>query len=690
MWMRAALAVAWALWAAAAAWAQGQGAVESEVVVTASRRAVLEHSTPRAVSVVSRDGMGDAGSRTVPEALRRAPGVHVQETAHGHGTPIVRGLLGPQVLLAIDGVRLNDAGFRTGPSQYLATVPPDVVERIEVLRGPSGVLYGSDAMGGVVNVIPRAPSGRAGSHGAAAWRHASAEASETGRLEVDLGLGDLALLAGGSHRDFGDLQAGRHAGTLPATGYREASVDATVRLRPRAGREWRLTALHLEQDDVPRTHSTTRAVPYRGTRVGTRARRAFDPQRLSFAALTVEDRSAGARVAESRLTVSLKHRLEGLEDLRTDGRFERFEDEVTSPGLLAHATLDLPGGHRLTPGLDWYHDRLGSRRRAYSAAGVPTAFPRGNLPDDTDYDVGGLYLQDDWTVVSDRLEVGAGARWALFAVRARETRESFGGVDFGTIDETFQDVGASLAARARLAGALWAVSGLHRGFRGPSADELAALRETSSSFDVPNPGLGPESALAAEGGLQWAGRRCTGSLFLHHTLVEDTIDREDAVLDGQTVVNGKKVQRRANVGRARITGVEAAGRVAPAEGWEATLGADWTWGVEEGEPLRRNPPARGTAAVRRRVAEAWWLEAGCRAAREQHRLNPNDRNDDERIPPGGTPGYAVYDLRLAGALGEAARLALAVENLADRDYREHGSGLNGAGANAVIELRLAW
>ena len=134
-----------------------------EVVVTGSRVEESVYESPQAVSTVTREEVLKRNYRTTPEALTYEPGVMVQKTAHGQGSPFIRGLTGKQVLILVDGVRLNNSTFRFGPNQYLATVDPATIERIEVVRGPGSVLYGSDALGGVINIITRkAPEFQAG------------------------------------------------------------------------------------------------------------------------------------------------------------------------------------------------------------------------------------------------------------------------------------------------------------------------------------------------------------------------------------------------------------------------------------------------------------------------------------------------------------------------------------------------
>ena len=107
-------------------------------------------ATSAGTIVLSQEDLARTGERMLPRAIGKASGLWVQETNLGGGAPILRGLIGNQVLILVDGVRLNDSTTRAGPNQSLNSIDPLSVERVEVVRGPSSVLYGSDALGGVI------------------------------------------------------------------------------------------------------------------------------------------------------------------------------------------------------------------------------------------------------------------------------------------------------------------------------------------------------------------------------------------------------------------------------------------------------------------------------------------------------------------------------------------------------------
>ena len=132
-----------------------------EMAVTGTRIQKDTYETPRAMSVATKEEIRRRSPVTADAILREETGVQLQKTTYGQGSPIIRGLTGYHTLIMIDGVRLNNSTFRSGPNQYMATVDPGYVERIELVRGPGSVLYGSSAMGGVINVITHVPAIRA-------------------------------------------------------------------------------------------------------------------------------------------------------------------------------------------------------------------------------------------------------------------------------------------------------------------------------------------------------------------------------------------------------------------------------------------------------------------------------------------------------------------------------------------------
>ena len=193
------------------------------VVVTPSRSARPLFDAPNSVALISNDELERNMYRTTPQILRDTPGIMVQETSPGQGSPFIRGFTAFRNIFLIDGVRLNNSVFRDGPNQYWNSVDPLSMESVEVLKGPGSVQYGSDGVGGVVSVNTLSPSLYGDGfeyEGRAYYRVSSAENSHMVRAESQAALDQrTGVIAGVSYKQFGSVVAGGGAGTQDGTGF---------------------------------------------------------------------------------------------------------------------------------------------------------------------------------------------------------------------------------------------------------------------------------------------------------------------------------------------------------------------------------------------------------------------------------------------------------------------------------------
>jgi len=181
------------------------------VTVTPGRGRPQEvFQVPQSPVVVTEDEMARRYANILPQALRDVPGVHIQQTTSGQGSPFVRGLTGQQVLHLINGVRFNNATFRPGANQYTALIDQDFADRIEVVRGPGSTQYGSDSLGGTINVLTRPPkvSDTFGLQGNVNTYFASADLSAGLSTTVSGGSSNWGFVVAASGRRTQDLRTG--------------------------------------------------------------------------------------------------------------------------------------------------------------------------------------------------------------------------------------------------------------------------------------------------------------------------------------------------------------------------------------------------------------------------------------------------------------------------------------------------
>lgn len=661
--------------------------IVGKTVVTATRTERATLDVPYATDVVSDEQIRRRAYRTLPQVLRDTPGAYVQETAPGQGSPYLRGFTGYLNLLLIDGVRLNNSVFRSGPNQYWATVDPWTVERLEVVKGPGSVLYGSDAVGGTVNAITRSPwTFGAESAGTLLYRGSTAERSHAGRAEASVGLGsDTGILVGGTGRLYGDVEGGRDVGRQPGTGYEEGDVD--VKVEHFLGGDARLAVAYqrVRMHDVPRTHSTVDGISFEGTSLGTDLRRESDQTReLAYVQLHGAD---GGSI--ERYSVSLSWHEQGEVEDRIRGSGSRTIQgfEVDTLGLFANATIDTGLG-RVTFGGDYYSDDVAS----FSSSNPV----QGPVADDADYDLLGLFVQDE-IEATDRIELTLGARLARASADARSVLDPVTSARISIEDDWSSLVGSARILWKAVPEAVHVYGGVSQGFRAPNLSDLTRFDAArSNEFEIPAPGLEPEDYLSYELGLETRRGGLEGEAAVFYTDVEDQIVRFPT---GNVNGSGDAEVTKANVGDGYVWGVEAGAAWDVDEDWTLFGGAAWIEGKVDNFPsstasvereyLGKMMPFNARLGVRYvEPTDRWWTEAVVVHAADADRLSSADESDTQRIPPGGTPGYTVLDLRAGVEVREGIELALGLENLLDEDYRIHGSGSNQPGRNLIVSLIL--
>jgi len=668
-----------------------------ELNITARRIEAPPMRLPYLVNDITAEELAERLPRTLPEALRETPGVMVQKTAHGQGSPFIRGFTGFRTLLLVDGIRLNNSVFRDGPNQYWNTVDPLSVDRLEVVKGPSSVLYGSDAIGGTVNALTVGPAG--GAEGFQWERHAfyrvsSAESSHTVRADVSAPLTkEVGLFLGGSRKDYGDLRGGQEVRRQKATGYLDRDLDG--KLQWRVSPDARVVVAHqtVDQDDAWRTHRTAQGFSWRGTTVGTDRALSYDQNRhLSYAQYHAENLGGFAQEAHASVSHQLQRETEFRRLAAGTSTIQGFE--VTTLGVNFHLVSQTPVG-RWVYGAEYYHDWVGSFRYNYNAAGALTGTPaQGPVADDAAYHLAGLFVEDTIPFLNERLELSLGGRFTYAAADAARVVNPVGGATIGVSDSWHAFTGSARLVWHVDEQDRWHVfAGASQAFRAPNLSDLTRFDiAQTGELETPQPNLRPEHFLTLESGVKVQQGRFTAQAGYFHTLVSDLIVRTPT----GALIGGLAEVTKLNSGSGHIHGIEFDGSFNLTPAWTLRANATWTEGwldvfpATAGAAKRREPVSKlmpATTQITLKYAEPgrrWWAETGATVAAQQNRLSSADVRDTQRIPPGGTPGFAVYHVRAGWRVAQGFSLTGAIENLTDEDYRIHGSGLNEAGRNFML------
>ena len=664
-----------------------------ELLITASAREQAALEAPWSTETLgSRELLGVP--RTWADALRGLPSVMLQKSAHGQVSPYLRGFTGFRTMLLVDGVRLNHAAMREGPNQYWATLDGFTIERIELVRGPSSVLYGSDAIGGTVNAVGRSaelgtPGGGTEFGGRAALRLASAEHAATSRLEANAAHdGRWGLRVGSTVSDFGDLQAGSEI--LPETGYDEHSADLRWDARVGENASLTLAAQTMRQVDVPRTHTTVFAVPFAGTEVGSELQRDLDQTRdLIYGRWSWEE--AGGLSDQGTITLSYQRHAETQDRLRSGDRRDLQGFELDDFGALARFTTEETASGRWSWGVEGHLQSADSFRHDFTAGSFDGSSIQGPIGDDASATDLAAYVQDE--LVYEHITLIPGLRFSWFELESERVAnpDPGGPAVIGIQDDWFAATG-SLRALAPLGADAALYAGVSQGFRAPNLSDLTTF-DSTSVVETPSPDLDPEHYLQFELGTKGEHGAWAWQAAFYHPLIQDMIVRSPS----GTLLGGVPEVRKSNVGDGWIQGVELSCAWEFVPQWTAFLSGAWMDGEVDDvvlpagdvvrEPASRLAPLQAYGGLRWRDHEGRrWIEGWFWSVNDQDLLSLKDTTDTQRIPPGGTPGYTVFGVTAGIELREDIRLIAAVENLGDKDYRVHGSGVNQPGRNLILAL----
>ena len=482
----------------------------AEVTVTAGRGGAEEIAA--AAQVIAARSRADLDARPLPtlgSALEGSPGILVQQTSGGQVSPFLRGLTGYHVVDLVDGVRFNNATFRSGPNQYLAFIDPAQAARIEAMLGPAAAQYGSDALGGALHVLTpgiRPASGGTGGttlHGSAHAFGASADASGGASFEAAVATPRFGLLAGAAGRRHNDVRAGRgedsrhvfrrFAGLTPGeirrlagdrlqdSGFDQRGWHAKLVANPSTAHAF---TLWHQQGDQGRSRIYKDLWGGQG-----RLRSDLAPQTLAFSYARYEKLGAGPFDSLSA-TFSRNVQRDGSlrQGLLASDPITRDESRAGAFGYAVQAAARWGARHALAFGSEVYDERVDSFRLETDPRTRAAVERRPLYPNGSRYTTWGLYARDAIDLVRERLRLVAGGRFTRvdFRTSAGRNRDA-SGASFGVPDarERFADLtfhpgaGWSFGERATVH------VQIARAFRAPNLNDLGALGLNDLGYEVP-------------------------------------------------------------------------------------------------------------------------------------------------------------------------------------------------------------
>jgi len=650
---------------------------EIQVVGDRVKQTVFESTN--FVSIKTAEDFVQVDRKTTADVLREEPGILVQKTTHAHGAPIIRGLIGRYVLLLYNGIRLNRPTYRLGGNQYLNTVSAEALHRIEVTRGPTSVLYGSDAIGGTVNLVTeRFESERTGMRVYPSFQtgYSSADDGKYASLSMKGSKNIVSFSGSLSFKDIGNLRPGDGMDAQDPTGWEEVDGSFNLFIEPSPRNTFEINYLNTSQSDVPR---------YDKYATGKYEKWIYDPQTRQLLAASYIYTPPMSWLHQVKINVSYQQENEGKTQQKTGSSKLRYdEDKMTTIGSFIQFSSIVRNKHWLNWGAEYYHDRLRSSRLITQNG--ETSSDRPSYPDKSLYDSFGVYLQDNFEL-NEKTEVGVGLRYSYF--RYESPLEE----PWGTIKDPSSDITGSLSISYKPTEKINLVGSYARGFQAPNFNETVVLQYSNYGVDAPNPNLEPETSHNFEIGLKIEDEKTKGGFFIFYNRMSDLIDRREGTYNGLPYYdendNGVQdpedplIYQKFNLGKAYIYGSEMFGsyRFDP---FVVSGQLAYTYGENTtvDEPMSRIPPLMARLGLQWYPNNRMWFEVYSRFATKQDRLSARDI-EDSRIPDGGTPEYFTLNFRSIFNVS-ANKIVVRFENLFDELYKEHGSGIYSPGRNVSV------
>lgn len=651
---------------------------KDQIVVTPGRQEQASGDAPAPITVFDREAIERIQPEKMADLFKAIPGVEIDGEGPFRGLPVIRGLSSNRVLILVDGQRLNNSRESTTFAGIQpALVNLSEVERIEVLRGPASVQYGSDAIGGVVNIITRQPNLGAQDfrvNGDVAVEYGANSDSRLGRASVTGTGRGFSFYAGATYEKVEDYTAAKGAhedsryadyvrddDSVPNSGMEQTNFNGGFKFLTGRQGVLRIDAEVVRTKDVgfPGFSLDTNFIEFTFPN--------FDRDKIGVAW------NSGPVWGLSDLSLSTYYQSVNKESASTfdfPGFFsEDFtRSEIDSLGFNAQAIADV-GNHRLTFGLDFYDDNVQDTALSNTCFGFFCLPPSTEVAVPKSEQIGiGAYIQDGWTV-SDSVTLQLGLRGDSFKFDSKDDPNFFG----DPINETDSAVSGNV-------GIIWSVTDhvnlnalVARGFRTPNLQERSffGLATNGEAYILQNPGLTSESSWNYEIGTKVRYDRYSGGLHFFYNDLSDFITLEFLPLNrpdctSPPVPPGVPCAEFANIAKATIWGIEFDLETIFANWWTAFTSIAYMKGDDEtkGEPLSTIPPLKVLLGLRYQRS-AWWTEANLRFLDRQTDLPESDPFFDT-----GTVGFTVYDLRGGYDFDFGLGFLVALENITDKLYNE--------------------
>ena len=704
-----------------------------EVVMSVSKWEQQRKDIPQKVVSIDAQSIALASPQTSADLLWHSGKVFVQKSQLGGGSPMIRGFATNRVLLSVDGVRMNNAIFRGGDIQNVISIDPFTVKNTEVIFGPGSVIYGSDAIGGVMNFFTKSPrfsfTDSLAFSGSALYRFSTANNENTAHIDFNFGKKRWASYTSVSYNDFGDLTMGKHGRDsylrnhyvvrrsgedvlVPnadpreqvPSGYDQINLLQKLKFRPNNNYTYDLGLYYSETSDYARYD---RLIRPSSDGAGLRsAEWYYGPQKWFMGNFQVTKQGRNKFYDRVRLTTAYQL----FEESRNERDFQdpilfRTKEKVDALSVNLDFENKKIGNLRLYYGAEYIFNKVnsdGSQKNIETAEIFDAA---SRYPDGATWQTFAGYVHGEYQL-KPNITLLSGLRYSQVWVDARFD-DTFYQFPFDEADiitgALTGSVGFSWFPQENLQ---FTLNG-STGFRAPNIDDVGKIFDSEpGSVVVPNPNLQPEYAYNIDFGVRKNfNDKVVLSAATYYTYLVDALVRRDFTFNGQSQIeyNGElsNVQAIQNAAKAYVYGFEFGLEAFLNENWSLVSNLTLTEGIEE-EDDGTDSPARHVAPTFADVHVLWksprftadlFLNYNGEMPFEDLAFSERSKEfiyaTDENGNPF-SPSWYTLNFRSQYEITQSLKASLNLENITNQRYRTYSSGIVAPGTNLILGLEYSF
>lgn len=704
-----------------------------EIIFSANRKEEKKIDVPYTIEVVKQKDIEFANQPTTGEVMQNTGAVFVQKSQMGGSSPVLRGFEASRVLMVVDGVRMNNAIYRAGHLQDIITIDANMLERAEIIFGPSSTIYGSDALGGVMHFYTKNAQFSQGDNMLVKvngmGRYATVNKETTGHIDFNLGWKKFASLTNITYTKFDDLMSGStklngyykgwdrqyysqrfgdrdsmvansNDNLQVGTGYDQLDIMQRFNIKTGEHLTHNVNFQMSQSSDVPRYDRLTEIAAGK-LRF---AEWKYGPQKRMLAAYTLNF-DGKTKVSDNIKLILAYQKIEQdriTRRFQNNNRISQMEDVAV---LSANIDMykNIKEKHELRYGIEVTSNDVQSTANSLNIVTNSVSPAAARYADGgSTMSTGAIYLSHAWEV-SEKFVITDGLRFTGSKLTSTFNDTTFYKFPFKTVDQKSKAVTGSVGFTWK-ENSNYKVSFLvNTGFRTPNVDDMTKVFGSAGTIlVVPNPEIKPEYATNFELGISKIfEERYKFDVTGFYTVLEDALVQRDFKLNGQdsALFNGvkSKVQAMQNVDRAYIYGFTTGLQFDFNDNISFKSIINYTYGryvdarKDTVVPLDHIPPVFGQTSIIYKAKNTdveFFVRYNGKKSSADYSASGEDNAIYSADPVKGyMPAWFTLNVRAGYNFTKNIRLNVACENLTDNRYRVFASGINAPGRNFIISLR---